>query len=180
MKSKEERLRIYPAPSDYHKEIVLSLNKTLRYYYFLDHEHPLASSPDGIVYYHRHVASVGVGRWLDSGETVHHIDTDRMNNRPENLQVFSSNSEHVSFHRPTARETKSCEFCGTMFRQPTAWSKYCSPKCRVAASRRFEVTKEVLERLVEIMPFTEIGRMFGVSDSAIRKRCKRLGINYRS
>jgi very-short-patch-repair endonuclease len=41
---------------------------------------------------------------------------------------------------------------------------------------KFEVSKEELEKLILEKPMTDIGKMFGVSDHAIRKRCKRLGI----
>jgi len=41
---------------------------------------------------------------------------------------------------------------------------------------RFTVSKEELEKLVSEKPFTQIGKQFGVSDNAVRKRCKKLGI----
>lgn len=43
-------------------------------------------------------------------------------------------------------------------------------------SLKFEVSKEDLEKLVNEKPMTEIGKMFGVSDNAVKKRCKKLGI----
>lgn len=44
--------------------------------------------------------------------------------------------------------------------------------------RKFEVDIVELKKLVENnVPFTTIGKMFGVSDNAIRKRCKTLNIN---
>jgi hypothetical protein len=42
--------------------------------------------------------------------------------------------------------------------------------------KRFEVTKEELQKLVDTLPLTKIGKLFNVSDSAIKKRCKKLGI----
>lgn len=42
---------------------------------------------------------------------------------------------------------------------------------------RFEVTKEDLEKLIQEMPMTKIGKLFGVSDKAISKRAKKLGID---
>lgn len=41
---------------------------------------------------------------------------------------------------------------------------------------KFVITKEELEKLVWKMPSTKIARKFGVSGSAIVKRCKKLGI----
>jgi hypothetical protein len=41
------------------------------------------------------------------------------------------------------------------------------------------VTKEDLEIMIKEMPVTKIGIIFGVSDNAVRNRCKRFGIDYR-
>lgn len=50
----------------------------------------------------------------------------------------------------------------------------CSNKSRTGSNRKFEVTKEELEKLIAEKPMTHIGKMFGVSDNAIRKRMKTL------
>lgn len=42
--------------------------------------------------------------------------------------------------------------------------------------RRFEISKEELEELIATKPMTHIGKMFGVSANAIKKRAQRLGI----
>lgn len=47
---------------------------------------------------HRVVAESMLGRHLIPGEVVHHIDGDKRNNSPENLMVFSSQSEHAKWH----------------------------------------------------------------------------------
>lgn len=47
---------------------------------------------------HRVVAERILGRTLRDGEIVHHRDGDKRNNNPENLVVFSSQSEHAKFH----------------------------------------------------------------------------------
>lgn len=44
------------------------------------------------------------------------------------------------------------------------------------AHRKFNVTKEELENLIVSTPMTTIGKMFGVSDNAIRKRARFFGI----
>ena len=40
-----------------------------------------------------------LGRSLKSNEVVHHIDGNKLNNSPYNLQLFSSQDEHHSLHQ---------------------------------------------------------------------------------
>ena len=47
---------------------------------------------------YRVVAEKMLGRPLRPGGVVHHINRDKMDNRPENLMVFSSQSEHAKYH----------------------------------------------------------------------------------
>lgn len=46
---------------------------------------------------HRVVAEKKIGRLLASDEIVHHVDGDKQNNSPENLEVMSQN-EHARLH----------------------------------------------------------------------------------
>ena len=47
---------------------------------------------------HRHVAEQKLSRKLKKGEVVHHFDFDKTNNHIDNLHLFSSNSEHWTYH----------------------------------------------------------------------------------
>jgi hypothetical protein len=42
--------------------------------------------------------------------------------------------------------------------------------------RKFEISKEELEKLIKEKPYEQIGKMFNVTGNAIKKRCKILGI----
>ncbi len=82
-------------------------------------------------------------------------------------------------YRKPRQVTKICVRCKKPFTVPTAHQdrrKHCSVLCCALDRRLFEVTTEELYALVWSRPTTEVARLFGVSDKAIEKRCKRLGI----
>lgn len=56
------------------------------------------------------VAEKKIGRRLKEDEVVHHINGDKTDNRPENLQVMT-NSEHVKLHHPKTKREKPCRRC---------------------------------------------------------------------
>jgi 5-methylcytosine-specific restriction endonuclease McrA len=88
-----------------------------------------------------------------------HINGIPNDNRIENLRFLcpNCNSQTDTFAgRNTNRNKKS--------------------KIKVPRKRKFEVSKEELKILLENNSFVSISKIFGVSDNAIRKRCKILGI----
>lgn len=57
-------------------------------------DHPNANR-DGYIYEHRLIMEKMIGRYLTSREVVHHLNGIRNDNRPENLELFNSNAEHM-------------------------------------------------------------------------------------
>lgn len=55
-------------------------------------------------------------------------------------------------------------------------SSYNKVKHTIPRKRKFEILKEELQELLKNNSYVSIGKMFGVSDNAIRKRCKVFGI----
>ncbi|MGL6228613.1 MAG: HNH endonuclease [Culicoidibacterales bacterium] len=154
------------------------------YFYVYDAKHPLGGK-SGKVFVHRYIASLKIGRWVTSDESVHHIDENRQNNAPENLEVMT-HSEHARHHQAElgyVSHEMQCSFCGNTVRRGQSQidnnhsgKVFCDNDCRAALQKKFEVTKEELEKLVWELPATKLATMFGVSDKAIHKRCKKLGI----
>lgn len=62
----------------------------------------------------------------------------------------------------------TCPICGN---KKSGAAQKCID-CLMKEQKRFEVSRETLKEMIYTMSFTEIGRHFGVSDNAIRKRCK--------
>ena len=72
---------------------------------------------------HRLVAEAMLGRRLRPEEVVHHRNHNKADNRPENLQVFSTSSEHAAEHqsgRPWSRYYAACVECGSVDRKHCA------------------------------------------------------------
>lgn len=160
----------YKQPKDYDKKIVLRKNNAIGYVYFLDKDHPLASKITYVVYYHRHVASVMIGRWISSKEHIHHKNHNREDNRRSNIEVLSR-AEHGKKHRKYADH--KCNSCAKII----MWSRiHCSNECRYKGQTKLKIAKNKLSKLVWEYPLTRIGQMFGVSGNCVKKRCKKLGI----
>lgn len=66
------------------------------------------------VYEHRLVLERHLNRKLTPFEVVHHKDGDKLNNALSNLEVFSSQSDHIQEHRHTFSSAieRQCSKCG--------------------------------------------------------------------
>lgn len=110
--------------------------------------------------FHREIAN----KWNISIEMVQGINTGRYwkQDREYPIQAISLK------RRVTKKEQKYCIDCGAPINRQ---STRCV-KCNQIHSRISQrPTREELKQLIRILPFTQIGKMFGVSDNAIRKWC---------
>ena len=146
---------------------------------------------NGLASEHRMVAEKMLGRPLKREECVHHIDFNKRNNSPENLMVFKTVADHSAFHFGRKAVLDGDVYCcpdkGSQFKiicpvcgenHVSQGAKMCLA-CENKRKRRMieqKCPKHVLERLICEKPFTEIGRMYGVSHAAVRKWCKVYGL----
>lgn len=67
------------------------------YIYIEQSKHPFAHN--GYIKRSRFVMEKHIGRYLLPEEVVHHINSIKNDDRLENLQLFTNQSEHMKFHR---------------------------------------------------------------------------------
>jgi len=65
-----------------------------RYWYRWTETHPYRTQANYIAE-HRTIAEAMIGRYLTRSEVVHHRNGDPRDNRPENLEVFATNADHL-------------------------------------------------------------------------------------
>lgn len=70
-------------------------------------------------------------------------------------------------------EEIQCGYCKKKFKKTKKNRKHCSIECSALSQRKVErPSKEKLKKLLDKHSFCEVGRMFGVTDNAIRKWIK--------
>lgn len=84
-------------------------------------------------------------------------------------QTHYSVNDHYPLRDRVHRETSFCIDCGEKI---TTGAIRCS-KCNAQWNRKAErPTRNELKQLIRTTPFTTLGKMYGVTDNAIRKWCK--------
>ena len=136
---------------------------------------------NGYVDEHIILAEQKLGRPLKDCECVHHKDEDKLNNDPENLMVFISNSAHIAYHGGgelipledgtfdcKRRPNNHCNVCGILLK--TKQGNICQ-SCLHINQRRCEwPSKEQLEQdVIELKTNVAISKKYGVSDKTIAK-----------
>ncbi len=125
-----------------------------------------------------------LGRPLKEGEEVHHLDSNRTNNSPDNLLILSG-PMHAKLHawmdknviipKPEYQERKElgCIRCLCCEKPIDPKLLYCSTECNGFSRRKVErPDKETLQQLLWEKPTIQIAQDFGVSDKAVEKWSK--------
>jgi len=120
-----------------------------------------------------------------------HIDGNHENNQLANLRLLCPNCHALTPNyrgRNINRVKVSKKARKRLLKQ---WEFHCSEcnkdlcgktktglcrDCLCQNRRLFKPTKLELENLIGKLPFTQIGKLFNVSDNAVRKRCRSFGI----
>lgn len=152
--------------------------------------HPTANKC-GLMREHRYFAELKLNRLLKPEEVVHHIDEDKSNNSFDNLIVFKSESDHAAFHKgckavldgdvywcPDKLEKKKlCPVCTKYY---ISYVSDMCIDCKRLKDRKVErPSKDKLLEMIKTKSFVNIGKLYGVSDNAVRKWCKYYGLPYR-
>lgn len=154
--------------------------------YYIPNHH--LANKAGIVFEHMIVAEELLGRNLNPGETVHHKDRNRSNNSLDNLMVFKTNADHSAYHAGCDIELdgdvyvairipkkNNCPICGG---QKFVVANICL-NCHKERNAKHIPSKDELSCLLVEYNMVQIGKMFGVSDNAVRKWCKKRGLPYK-
>ncbi len=125
-----------------------------------------------------------------------HIDGDRCNNELSNLRfICSICHQHTetygskNYKKCSGRKRHFCLDCSSEVSKVSSRCKSCTYKQRISTRdrtevatekffrpRKFEVSKEELEQLIEIKSIEQLALDYGVSGNALRKRAKLLGV----
>jgi 5-methylcytosine-specific restriction endonuclease McrA len=117
------------------------------------------------------------GEWQNQTLSLNldHINGINDDNRLENLRFLCPNchSQTDTFSGKRKKIIYSCPIC---FNRMAGYGATC-PKC-VKHPLKFEISREELYDLIvnKKIAYLTLGKRFNVSDAAIKKRCKKLGI----
>lgn len=112
---------------------------------------------------------------------IDHINGDRLDSRIENLRFLCPNchSQTATYAGKRIRKHYNCKLCMKKIQRSSEVCKQCSPKFHKTHEKQEKIswpTNEELQKLVIENPLTILKLALGVSDNAIKKRCKVRGI----
>ena len=126
-------------------------------------------------------------KWNISVEMVQGINTGRYWNHDTLYPIQKKTLSYGHICKNTNREYKSkdpylyeCKTCGKKFETYDKDQIYCSHECCSLSQRKVDrPSKEELLELIKTTSFLQIGKLYGVSDNAIRKWCKYYNLPYK-
>lgn len=113
-----------------------------------------------------------------------HINGNHSDNRIENLRVICPNchSQTNTFGTRRMKNVNHCVDCGCIILSLSTRCRSCASKNKKVVRAEYKdivrPSKEELFELIKTKSFTSIGRTYGVSDSAVKKWCKKYEIPY--
>lgn len=145
-------------------------------------------------YIHRLVAEAFIPN-PNNLEDVNHKDHNRANNCVDNLEWLSSidnQHEMFDFYGIDWRLKKYCSNCGKEI-----WKKSITDLCLICYNKKYRynkdlgneyttsnkgivVNRDILKQQIRNQSFLSLGKIYGVSDNAVRKWCKNLNLPYKS
>jgi hypothetical protein len=140
-------------------------------------EHPVSNS-GGQAMVHRIIAYEKYGSEIFSND-VHHVDGNKLNWKPENLELLS-HKDHANLHlHPNAATViRQCEECKKELslrsqKRYNSEKVFCSIKCSSKHKEKINwpSNDELREKLAK-SNYVQVGKELGVSDNAIRKRLR--------
>lgn len=139
---------------------------------------------DGIKKKECELCGVSTWRGVELPLELHHKDGNHYNNDLDNLAILCPNCHSIQEGNSGAN-IKSCKEkvelkyfccdCGAVISRGATRCKSCAAK-EAQKNKTNKPSREELKVLIRTVPFVQIGRMFGVSDNAVRKWCDSYGL----